>query len=96
MGVPLDYGAGASEAIREIIEHDTPRVKLLTESLRQGDLERALIEWRSLLRHIVWAPDHDHPRWRALKAAAARHIDATISPAMLKLPPLTAAQQRRV
>ena len=96
MGVPLDYGAGASEAIREMLEHGTPRQKLLTESLRSGDFERGVIEWRSVLRHIVWAPDYDWPRWRELKAAAAQFIDATTSPTVLDLPPLTALQRRRM
>ncbi|MGB8169252.1 MAG: helicase-related protein, partial [Chthoniobacteraceae bacterium] len=95
MGVPLTYGDGASEVVREIIAHGTARQKLLTEFLRPGDIERAVIEWRSLLRHIVWAPDYDWPRWRELKAAAAQHIDDTASPTILALPPLTAAQQRR-
>lgn len=95
MGVPLTYGDGASEVVREIIEHGTARQKLLTESLRPGDIERAVIEWRSLLRHIVWAPDYEWSRWRELKAAAAQHIDDTPSPTLLSLPPLTAAQQRR-
>ncbi len=80
MGVPLDYGAGASEVVRDLTEHHTPRIKLLTESLRQGDIERALIEWRSLLRHIVWAPDFEHTRWGELKAAAARFLEITSSP----------------
>ncbi len=96
MGVPLDYGAGASEVVREIAEHDTPRAKLLTEFLRPGDLERAVIEWRSLLRHIVWAPDHDLARWRELRAAAARHIETTVSPTAGAFPPLTTAQRQRI
>ncbi|MGV3533929.1 MAG: DEAD/DEAH box helicase [Chthoniobacteraceae bacterium] len=73
-GVPSDYGAGAAEAVREVIVAGTPRQKLLTEALRLGDLERAIIEWRSLLRHIVHAPDYDWDRWRALKAEAAAHL----------------------
>ena len=95
MGVPLNYGAGASEAVREILEHGTPRQKLLTEFLRSGDLERGLIEWRSLLRHIVWAPDFAWPRWRELKTAAAKFIESTTSPTVFDLPPLTGAQMRR-
>lgn len=79
MGVPLDYGAGASETIRAYIELNVPRSKLLSESLRAGDFERAIIEWRSLLRHIVWAPDNDWPRWRELKSAAAAMLDRTDS-----------------
>ena len=95
MGVPPEYGAGASEVVRAIIEHSTPRHKLLTDSLRAGDIERGLIEWRSLLRHIVWAPDYDWERWRELKTKATRFIENTDSPALAELPPLTAAQQRR-
>lgn len=83
MGVPPAYGSGASEIVREIVEHGTARQKLLTESLRPGDIERALVEWRSLLRHVVWAPDYDWPRWRELKTAAALNIQATTSPALL-------------
>ena len=79
MGVPLDYGAGASEVVREIVERGASRSRLLTESLRQGDLERALVEWRSLLRHIIWAPDHALPRWRALKSAAHDLLEKSVS-----------------
>jgi hypothetical protein len=80
MGVPLDYGAGASEVVREIVEQVAPRTRLLTESLRQGDIERALIEWRSVLRHIVWAPDYDLARWRALKEASEQVLERSTSP----------------
>lgn len=77
MGVPIDYGAGASEALRGIIELGLPRQKLLTESLRLGDLERALVEWRSLLRHLIHAPEYDWGRWRELKTAAAHWLPAS-------------------
>jgi hypothetical protein len=71
MGVPVNYGAGASEVVREIIEHGASKHKMLTESLRPGDIERALVEWRSLVRHIALAPDFPNDRWTALKAACA-------------------------
>jgi hypothetical protein len=79
MGVPIDYGAGASEAMRAYLDLNVPRSKLLSESLRAGDFERAIIEWRSLLRHIVWAPDCDWPRWRELKVAATAMLVRTES-----------------
>jgi hypothetical protein len=79
MGVPVDYGAGASETLRSYLELGVPRSKLLSESLRTGDFERAIIEWRSLLRHVVWAPDYDWPRWRELKVAATAALDRTES-----------------
>jgi hypothetical protein len=86
MGVPLDYGAGASEVVRQIVEHGTARTRLLTESLRQGDIERALVEWRSLLRHILWAPNDDLPRWRELKSAAHDLLEKSVSPTTLARP----------
>jgi hypothetical protein len=95
MGVPTEYGAGAADVVREIVQHRTPRGKLLTESLRAGDIERALIEWRSLLRHIVLSPDYDSPRWRALKAAARQYVNESSSPTLATLPPLLASQRRR-
>jgi hypothetical protein len=82
MGVPIDYGAGASEAVRGMIEHSASRHKLLTENLRQGDLERAITEWRSLLRHVIWAPDYDWSRWRELKRSAEHWIEASPSTAL--------------
>jgi hypothetical protein len=95
MGVPVQYGAGAAEVVRELVANPGSRYKLTSETLRHGDIERALIEWRSLLRHIVAAPDFEMERWRALKAAAAEFADRTTSPALVDLPPLLASQQRR-
>ncbi len=74
MGVPPDYGAGAAEAVRAL-EEGQPRQKLLTESVRMGDLERAAIEWRSLLRHIALAPDFPWERWQQLQKEARRRIE---------------------
>ena len=96
MGTPSHYGSGASEVIREVVTNSAARYKLTTDSLRAGDIERALMEWRSLLRHIVHAPDLDWDRWRELKTAARHFVENTTSPALLEFPPLLAAQQRRL
>ncbi|MFN2508349.1 MAG: DEAD/DEAH box helicase [Chthoniobacterales bacterium] len=95
MGTPIHYGAGAAEVIREVVTNTGSRYKLTTDSLRWGDIERALMEWRSLLRHIVHAPDLHWDRWRALKAAAQHYVENTTSPALSEFPPLLAAQRRR-
>jgi hypothetical protein len=95
LGVPVNYGAGAAEVVREIVEHGTPKQKLLTEMLRPGDIERALVEWRSLLRHIVRAPDYEWNRWRELKKAAGRFIEEADEPLVLRLTPLPGSQRRR-
>lgn len=69
-GIPSDYGPGAAEAVRSIVEHKTGIHQLLTERVSIGDIERAVLEWRSLIRHIAYAPDYPWDRWRELKAAA--------------------------
>lgn len=95
MGVPVHYGSGASEVIREVVMHPAGRYKLTSDTLRHGDVERALMEWRSLLRHLVAAPDLEWERWRALKTAAQELLGRVASPAFLDFPPLLAVQQRR-
>jgi hypothetical protein len=95
MGTPVHYGSGASEVIREVVTTPGSRYKLTTDALRSGDIERALMEWRSLLRHIVHAPDLEWDRWRQLKEAAKHFIENTTSPTLLDFPPLLAVQQQR-
>ncbi len=95
MGVPVHYGAGASGVIREVVNNPGGRYKITSESLRHGDVERALMEWRSLLRHVAAAPDLDWERWRALNLSAEQLLGRTSSPVSFDFPPLLAAQQRR-
>jgi hypothetical protein len=80
MGVPVQYGAGASEVVRALVADPRSKHKLTNELLRHGDIERALVEWRSILRHIVLAPAYPLSRWTELKAAAQELIDKTASP----------------
>ena len=94
MGVPIHYGAGASEVVRELVADPRSRHKLTSDLLRHGDIERAVVEWRSLLRHIVAAPDYALARWNDLKQAASDLAETTASSALLELPPLLATQQR--
>jgi hypothetical protein len=93
MGVPAQYGSGASEVIRELVSDPSARYRFTNESLRHGDIERALMEWRSLLRHIVGAPALDWERWRALQKIAAHFVGSTTSPAAVEFPPLLASQR---
>lgn len=95
LGVPVQYGAGAAEVIRDLCLHRAQKHQLLSEELRPGDIERAWVEWRSLLRHITWAPDYDWDRWRELKTLAGRYVVQVQSPVPLELPPLLPAQSRR-
>jgi superfamily II DNA/RNA helicase len=95
MGLPPAYGAGAAEVIREVVEHQTPRHKLVNELLRPGDIERAITEWRSLLRQITQAPEYDWDRWRSLKQTSDRFVNSTRSAARQPLPVLLPSQLKR-
>jgi hypothetical protein len=97
MGVPVQYGAGASEVVRALVADPRSKHKLTNELLRHGDIERALVEWRSILRHIVLAPAYPLARWTELKAAAEELIDKTASPtSTVDLAALVPLQQRAV
>ncbi len=73
-GLVEAYGEGAWEIIDR---HLAGRpVDSADNLLRPGDIERAVLEWKSLLRHIVHAPDADAPRWAELQAAAAACLAA--------------------
>src|SRR5207249_9939005 len=95
MGVPVQYGAGASEVVRALMADPRSKHKLTNELLRHGDIERALVEWRSILRHIVLAPAYPLSRWTELKAAAEELVDKTASPtSAVDLGTLVPLQQR--
>lgn len=70
MGVPVGFGNGAGDVMRELSLSGGNRSRLLTEELRLGDIERAQLEWRSLLRQLVAAPALEWPRWIDLQTAA--------------------------
>jgi hypothetical protein len=95
-GVPPKYGYGAQEIVAAV--HNNPHHKqaFIGELVGAGDIDRIIIEWRSLLRQISHAPDLDWPRWLALKAAARTIVRETESPTLTDLPPLEYDQTRRV
>ena len=49
---------------------------LETPSLGRGDIERARLEWESLMRRVSAAPDLDWDRWLGLKRECARLLSA--------------------
>ncbi|HWH69425.1 MAG TPA: helicase-related protein, partial [Candidatus Sulfotelmatobacter sp.] len=66
-GVPPKYGAGAEQVVASVHKNPLNKVGWVTDLLGTGDIDRIIIEWRSLLRQITHAPDLDWPRWRALQ-----------------------------
>ena len=68
----------------------------ITEFLGSGDIDRAVIEWRSLMRQIKYAPELDWPRWLELKNIAGTILAETQSPTLEELPQLEHNQKGRV
>jgi len=95
-GVPPKYGAGAEQIVASVHKNPLAKQVWITDLLGPGDIDRVIIEWRSLLRQIAHAPDLDWPRWRALQALARTILNETESPTLTDLPPLEYHQTRRV
>ena len=95
-GVPPKYGAGAEQIVASVHKNPLNRQIWITDLLGPGDIDRVIIEWRSLLRQLAHAPDLDWPRWRALQGLAKTILNETESPTLTDLPPLEYHQTRRV
>ncbi len=87
-GVPVGFGDGAGEVMRELSTAGTNRSKLLTLALRPGDIERAQLEWHSLLRQIAAAPSLLWPRWTELQTLAGQFLERLTRRKRLDFPPL--------
>lgn len=95
-GLPPKYGAGAEAVVQAVHRDPLDKHAWITDLLGAGDIDRIIIEWRSLLRQISHAPELDWPRWRALQAMAKTFLNETESPTVTTLPPLEFHQTRRV
>jgi hypothetical protein len=95
-GVPPRYGSGAEQVVASIHKNPLNKTAWVTEFLGAGDIDRIIIEWRSLLRQISKAPVLDWPRWTALQAMAKGILNETESPTITDLPPLDYAQTKRI
>lgn len=95
-GVPPKYGSGAEQVVAGVHKNPNAKHAWVTEFLGAGDVDRVIIEWRSLLRQIAHAPDLEWERWRALQKLAKEILRETESPTLTDLPPLEYHQTKRV
>ena len=94
-GVPPGYGFGAEEVAESAHQNPATKHAWVTELLGAGDIDRMIIEWRSLLRRISRAPALEWERWRQLQQRAGAILGETASPTLAELPPLEFQQTRR-
>jgi superfamily II DNA/RNA helicase len=95
-GLPPKYGYGAEAVVQSVHKNPLNKHTWITDLLGAGDIDRAIIEWRSLLRQIAHAPELDWPRWRAFQAMTKTILNETESPTLTDLPKLEYHQTRRV
>lgn len=95
-GMPPKYGAGAEQIVAAVHKNPLSKQGWITDLVGVGDIDRVIIEWRSLLRQIAHAPELDWVRWRALQALAKTFLNETESPTLTDLPPLEYHQTKRV
>lgn len=95
-GVPPKYGAGAERVVASVHVNPAHKHEWITDLLGPGDIDRIIIEWRSLMRRITHAPDVEWSRWKDLKQVARTLLNETESPTLIELPPLDYSQTRRV
>ncbi len=95
-GVPPKYGSGAEVVVAAVHKNPANKYACVSDLAGLGDIDRVIIEWRSLLRQIIHAPDLEWDRWRALKLLAKTTLNETESPTLTDLPPLEFLQTRRI
>jgi superfamily II DNA/RNA helicase len=95
-GAPPHYGAGAEQIVASIHKNPLSKSSWVNEWLGAGDIDRVIIEWRSLLRRMAHAPKLEWPRWLALQAMARAILSETESPTLTTLPPLDYNQSKRI
>ena len=95
-GLPPRYGSGAEQVIAAMHANPADKTNWVTDLLGAGDIDRAVIEWRSLLRQITHGPELDWTRWMELREHAGTLLAETESPTLCELPPLEHHQQGRV
>ncbi|QQL43856.1 DEAD/DEAH box helicase [Sulfuriroseicoccus oceanibius] len=87
LGLPPGFGEGAADCLMAwLLDGRRPDFNQL-DQLGPGDLERARIEWLSLMRHIHHAPDYDWERWRELQHCAADILERFGDDSRLNLAP---------
>jgi superfamily II DNA/RNA helicase len=95
-GLPPKYGAGAEQIVAGVHKNPLSKHSWATALLGVGDIDRIIIEWRSLLRRLAHAPELDWTRWAELQKAAKEILRETESPTLIDLPPLDYTQTKRI
>jgi hypothetical protein len=96
-GVPVNYGAGGAEIIRALRTKKYVPLQGLEEQVHRGDVDRLIIEWKSLLRQVAGAPgDAAWPRWTEFRELCRTELEQYARTGLPTLPVLTAEQEKPI
>ncbi len=81
-GLPVGFGEGCAETLKAFAMHGKiPTADIEGHGPGRGDLERAVLEWRSTLQLIAHGPARPSARWQALRAASLEVLGQIVGPA---------------
>lgn len=95
-GMPPKYGDGANLVVHSVHRDPFSKYRFVTDYLGDGDIDRIIIEWRSLLRQTANAPSLEWDRWSQFQEMAKALLHETQSPTETDLPPLEHHQTKRI
>ena len=96
-GIPVNYGSGGSDIVRLLRAKKFVPMDGLEEHVHRGDIDRLLIEWRSLLRQVASAAeDASWPRWKEFQELCRRELLQYERSRLPALPTITAEQQKPI
>ena len=96
-GMPVNYGSGGAEIVRSLRAKKFVPMEGLEEHVHRGDVDRLLIEWRSLLRQVATATaDASWPRWTEFQALCRTELAQYERVSLPSLPVIPAEQQKPI
>jgi len=96
-GMPVNYGSGGAEIVRLLREKKYVPLEGLDEHVHRGDVDRLLIEWKSLLRQVASADmESSWPRWTEFQALCRSEIAQYERTSLPGLPIIPAEQQKPI
>jgi len=96
-GMPVNYGAGGAEIVRALRTKKFVPMQGLEEHVHRGDIDRLLIEWKSLLRQVAGADaDPSWPRWTQFQELCRTEFAQYARDSLPGLPIIPAEQQKPV
>lgn len=96
-GVPVNYGTGGGDIIRTMRAKGFVSLDKLEEHVHRGDVDRLLIEWKSLLRQVASTVEETGwERWKTFQEMCRAELGQYERDRLPSLPELSAEQLKPV